>query len=34
MDEAKNKIAEIREAGEDHLNKLKDRIDDWLSKRG
>ncbi|TGN40105.1 sll1863 family stress response protein [Marinobacter confluentis] len=33
MDEAKKKIAEIRESGEDHLNKLKGRIDDWLSKR-
>ncbi|MDI9244820.1 hypothetical protein [Marinobacter sp. CHS3-4] len=31
IDEAKNKIAEIRESGEEHLNKLKSRIDDWLS---
>ena len=33
MDEAKKKIAEIRDAGEGHLDKLKGRIDDWLSKR-
>lgn len=33
MDEAKKKIAEIRDAGEGHLDELKGRIDSWLSKR-
>lgn len=33
MDEARKKMSEIRDSGEDHLNKLKGRIDDWLSKR-
>jgi len=31
IDEAKKKIAEIRDSGEEHLNKLKSRIDNWLS---
>jgi GTP1/Obg family GTP-binding protein len=33
VEEARNKISEVRDAGEAHLNKFKDRIDDWLSKR-
>lgn len=33
VDEARSKISEVRDSGEAHLNKLKDRIDDWLSKR-
>ncbi len=32
MDEARKKMSELRESGEEHLTKLRGRIDDWLSK--
>ena len=31
IDEAKARMSEIRDSGEEHLKKLKSRIDDWLS---